>query len=342
MNPNNHQQLSAVVKLLRAVVLLLAILFTGTLVVYFGHGTKKQNPTPDISKNSENVLQTASFWQAPDVNAISDRTEKEQVAYGKELVAHTAKYLGPKGSIAQITNGMNCQNCHLDAGTKVFGNNYAMVASTYPKFRARSGTEEDIYKRINDCMERSLNGKPLDTQSKEMQALKAYINFIGSNVKKEEKVLGAGFKELAFLDRAASPQKGKLIYESKCASCHQTNGEGLLNAEGNEYGFPPLWGKHSYNDKAGLYRITFFAKYVKYNMPLGASHEQPQLTDEEAWDVAAFVNTMPRPTKSTPKDWPDISKKPIDHPFGPYNDGFTEEQHKLGPFKPIKDKRDEK
>jgi thiosulfate dehydrogenase len=36
-----------------------------------------------------------------------------------------------------------------------------------------------------------------------------------------------------------------------------------------------------------------------------------------------------------PKDWPDISKKPIDHPFGPYADGFSEKQHKLGPFKLI-------
>ncbi|SEN97882.1 thiosulfate dehydrogenase, partial [Flavobacterium sinopsychrotolerans] len=39
-----------------------------------------------------------------------------------------------------------------------------------------------------------------------------------------------------------------------------------------------------------------------------------------------------------------ISKKPVDHPFGPFSDRFTEIQHKFGPFKPIKEakKKNEK
>lgn len=70
-------------------------------------------------------------------------------------------------------------------------------------------------------------------------------------------------------------------------------------------------------------------------MPLGVTHDNPQLTDEETWDVSAYVLTQSRPHISVTKDWPDISKKPIDHPFGPYVDNFTEKQHKYGPFKPI-------
>jgi len=88
--------------------------------------------------------------------------EKELVVYGRELIAHTSNYLGPKGSVKQISNGMNCQNCHLNAGTQPWGNNYFAVQSTYPKFRARSGTKENQIKRVNDCFERSLNGKALD------------------------------------------------------------------------------------------------------------------------------------------------------------------------------------
>jgi thiosulfate dehydrogenase len=72
---------------------------------------------------------------------------------------------------------------------------------------------------------------------------------------------------------------------------------------------------------------------------LGATYESPQLTDDEAWDLAAFVNSQPRPHKNTPDDWPDISKKPIDHPFGPYSDAFDAKQHKFGPFKPIAEAR---
>jgi thiosulfate dehydrogenase len=110
----------------------------------------------------------------------------------------------------------------------------------------------------------------------------------------------------------------------------------MMNPDGMAYQYPPLWGDHSYNDAAGLYRLSNFAKYVKYNMPLGADHRHPQLSDEEAWDLAAYVNSQPRPHKSTPSDWPDVSKKPIDHPFGPYADAFSEQQHKYGPFKEMK------
>jgi len=307
--------------------------------LFFGNDilvvVEKELATKRMPINILEDLPTEIFWSAPDPSSMEDIALKAQIAYGKELIAHTAKYLGPKGIVMKSTNGMNCQNCHMDAGTKIFGNNYSAVASTYPKFRARSGSTEDIYKRVNDCFERSLNGKPLDTLSKEMQAIKAYITFLGSNVEKGTKPNGAGLKDLAFLDRAADQTKGKEVYTAKCVSCHQPNGLGQMSPDGIEYAFPPLWGKNSYNDGAGLYRLSNFARYVKYNMPQGVSHTNPMLTDEEAWDVAAYVNAQDRPHIKVPKDWPDIAKKPVDHPFGPYADNFTEMQHKFGPFKPI-------
>jgi len=85
-----------------------------------------------------------------------------------------------------------------------------------------------------------------------------------------------------------------------------------------------------------LYRISRLAGYVKANMPNDEStFDQPVLTDEESWDVAAYIISMPRPQKDISKDWPDISKKPFDHPFGPFTDSFSEAQHKYGPFIPI-------
>jgi len=70
-------------------------------------------------------------------------------------------------------------------------------------------------------------------------------------------------------------------------------------------------------------------------MPQGATFQNPQLTDEEAWDVAAFVLSQNRPHMNVPHDWPDKTKKPVDYPFGPYADNFSEQQHKFGPFTPI-------
>lgn len=255
--------------------------------------------------------------------------------YGRELIANTSYYLGPQGKVAAITNGMNCQNCHLDGGTLPWANNYGAVAATYPKFRDRSGSIETIQKRVNDCLERSLNGKALDSNSREMKAIVSYIHWLGDDVPKGKKPKGSGIMDLKYLDRPADPQKGVLVYQNKCQSCHGSDGQGQVNADGYGYTYPPLWGAHSYNSGAGLFRMSRFAGFVKNAMPLGVDYETTQLSDEEAWDVAAFVNSQPRPSKDLSKDWPNISKKPVDHPFGPYTDGFSEEQHKYGPFEPI-------
>jgi thiosulfate dehydrogenase len=314
--------------------ILLAIIvavFVTSTQVSCGEKSSQQNPVTDLT-----VAQTA--WVGPAASQIPYYTRKDGklIWYGYELIANTAKYLGPKGSVLQISNGMNCQNCHLDAGTKPWGNNYGAVYTTYPKFRDRSGTTETIYKRINDCIERSLNGNALDTTSTEMQAIHAYIKWLGEDLLKGTKPKGSGIIDLPFMNRAADPAKGNIVYDQKCVTCHGANGEGVVSVDGDAYQYPPLWGKNSYNNGAGLFRLSRFAGYVKNNMPQGADYYSPQLSNEEAWDVAAFVNSQPRPVKDIRKDWPNISKKPIDHPFGPYADPFTEEQHKYGPFEPIK------
>lgn len=281
-----------------------------------------------------------SYWKIPELRNVLDKKERDLIRYGRELIMHTSRYLGPNGSVKNLSNGMNCQNCHLDAGTKIWGNNYAAVASTYPKVRARSGKMESIEKRINDCFERSLNGQALENDSREMRAIVAYMKFLGTYVKKGETPEGTGIYNIPFLDRAADPVRGESIYADKCASCHGANGEGMLAIDQREYTYPPLWGPNSYNSGAGLFRMSRLAGYVKYNMPFGATFLDPQMSDEDSWDVSAFINSQPRPGKDISDDWPDISKKPIDHPFGPFADGFSESQHKFGPFKPIKKARE--
>ena len=342
----------ALIAVTRALLVIMSLLFFTVMITvgvnYFGldnilslfkssKTTETTTGLPESQKATATDLQKSGDWKAPDISGAS-----EEVKYGHDLIANTSYYLGPKGIVAPMTNGMNCQNCHLDAGTKYFGNNYSGVAANYPKFRARSGTKESIEKRVNDCMERSLNGKAIDSTSKEMRAIVAYIKWLGSEVPKGSMPNGVGLVELPFLDRAADPKKGSELFAVKCVTCHGANGSGVAKSDGTGYTYPPLWGANSYNIGAGLYRLSRLAGYVKANMPLGATKDNPQLTDEEAWDIAAFINTQPRPAKDLRHDWPDISKKPVDHPFGPYSDGFSEAQHKLGPFGPIKKLADEK
>lgn len=281
------------------------------------------------------VVAQPDTWSAPDSTTIEKSAYGDLILYGQELVAHTASYLGPTGKVAAISNGMNCQNCHLKAGKKIFGNNFSSVASTYPKFRARSGSIESIEKRVNDCLERSLNGLPLESESREMKAMIAYIKWVGKDVPKGAIPHGAGLVDLPLLDRAADPEKGKIVFENMCSRCHGE--QGVKHPNGTEWLYPPLWGPNSFNTGAGIFRLSRMAGYIKMNMPNESSQANQSLDDEQAWDVAAYINSMPRPVKDISDDWPDISTKPFDHPFGPFTDSFSEEQHKFGPFKSIID-----
>lgn len=291
--------------------------------------------SPKINTTDSLSILEDSIWKAPNENTISTGKTGIEIRYGKDLIAHTAKYFGPKGTVARIANGMNCQNCHNEAGTKAFALNYAAVSSTYPQFKPRSNSYVSIAERINGCFERSLNGSKLEDNSEEMLAMIAYMKWLGKDVAKGVKPKNSGIVKMAYLDRAADPLKGKLVYTNLCVSCHGKNGEGLLAASKEEYIYPPLWGKDSFNDGAGLYRISNFAGFVKNNMPFGINYKSTVLKDDQAWDVAAFVNSQPRPHKDQKHDWKDVARKPIDFPFGPYADNFSEHQHKYGPFNEI-------
>lgn len=312
-----------------AVTLVLAVAAGG--VFYFTYFSTPLRVPRDVAAGPQ-PSGVPLLWQAPDSTLIPETPEGDMIRYGRELISHTSKYLGPKGKISAMSNGMNCQNCHLRGGTLPFGNNYAAVASSYPKFRSRSGSIESPEKRVNDCIERSLNGKPLDEKSREMRAILAYFRWLGKDVRPGEAPPGTGIRTLPFLDRPADPARGREVYVKHCLLCHGSQGEGFRHPDSLEWKYPPLAGPHSFNTGAGLYRLSRMAGFVKSNMPYGTTYDNPLLSDEEAWDVAAYIESLPRPVKDFPGDWPDLTAKPFDHPFGPYADTFSELQHKYGPF----------
>jgi thiosulfate dehydrogenase len=205
---------------------------------------------PSGKKKDPVTISRENLWQAPDIKSLDHSETANLIRYGRALIANTAAYLGPRGSVAPLSNGMNCQNCHLNAGTKLYGSNFALVASTYPKYRNRSGRIESIEFRINECMERSMNGKKLDSISREMQAMVAYLKWVGKDVPKGSRPEGAGIKELPWLNRAVNAEKGQFIYMNKCKICHGANGEGQSAPDSIGYRYPPLWGADSYNVSA--------------------------------------------------------------------------------------------
>jgi len=286
------------------------------------------------------VVAEEEVWQAPDTADIPDDEFGDMVRYGRELVVNTAYYIGPEGKAGQyLGNKMNCVNCHLDAGTRPFGLNYLSTHGRYPQYRARENKILTLNDRINNCVERPHNGKPLPLDSRELNAISCYIKWLGTGVPVEKRVEGDKGITLKLPKTALDPKKGKVIYDGQCARCHGPNGEGEMLPSGVTYKYPPLWGKESYQPGSSMNRIIKAAQFIKANMPQDkANYNHMYLSDNDALLVAAYVNweEHDRPNKLGP-DYPDISKKPIDYPYGPYNDPFSEKQHKYGPYQPIID-----
>ncbi|MGE0040338.1 MAG: c-type cytochrome [Vicinamibacterales bacterium] len=261
--------------------------------------------------------------------------------YGRRLLTETTDLMGPDHADPDrryTGNRLQCASCHLDAGTEPGTLSLLEAFGKYPRFSGRDGVESDIKARINGCMTRSMNGRMLPEDSAEMIAMAAYVRALGEEYQAMGETRRAVDEPAAFTmpDRAADPAAGKVVYDTRCAICHGADGHGLPATSDliDGYVFPPLWGPDSFNDGAGMHRVLTAARFIKARMPLG----QPDLTDDQAFDVAAYINVQPRPQMANlEQDYPDRTTKPVDSPYGPYADPFPIEQHKLGPFKPIEE-----
>lgn len=251
--------------------------------------------------------------------------------YGDRLIAHTTEYLG-----RFINSQLACAACHLKAGQEPGSLSLTEAIGHYPRNSPRTGGRETIEDRINVCVMRNENGRALPVDSPEMKAMVAWLRFIAA----EYDATGASEREPhappAFKtpNRAANLDAGKDVFDRRCASCHGENGAGLPASTKplDGYVFPPLWGANSFNDGAGMHRVLTAAAFIKAKMPAGKA----DLTDDEAFDVAAYINAKPRPEMANlDRDYPDRTLKPIDTPYGPYADPFPIAQHRFGPFPPI-------
>ena len=184
-----------------------------------------------------------------------------------------------------------------------------------------------------------MNGRALPLDSREMKAVSSYMRWLSTGIPAGARLIGAGTMQIKEPDRAADFTRGAQTYAQVCAACHGPDGSGVRAQDGLGYQFPPLWGPDSFNNGAGMSRLLTAAAYAKHNMPLGTRFDAPLLTDEEAYDVAGYIVSQKRPEKpGLEKDYPIRLQKPIDAPYGPYADGFPAQQHRFGPFGPIRAK----
>lgn len=253
--------------------------------------------------------QATTKFSTPRFATMLDSSNPDQLIYGMRLMTET-KALLPEN----VGNGLNCSSCHLNGGTVANASPFVGVAAQFPRYAARAGREIDIQERINGCFKRSMNGKPVPKNTKEMQAMVAYMNWMNHGYKKDDKIPGRGIGKI---DTELQPNKtnGRKIYEVQCAVCHGKGGQGV-QADDGSYVFPAVWGENSFNIGAGMARTYTAAAFIKQNMPIGHNTRFPLghggLSDQDAVDVAEYFSHINRPDFADKhKDWPN-GEKPRD------------------------------
>lgn len=335
-----YNQLIGLVKLVKYITVLMAL---GVLLIVCAVVVVKF-PSPPAATDfrlppDSGQSHTAGLPAVPDnfeIPPFEETREGQLAGYGYRLITETYALVGPDTPNPLTGNRLACSSCHLDGGTKPFAAPYIGLSGIFPIYIGREDKIESLEERINGCFERSMNGKALDVNDEVMRAMVTYIKHISREASVGTRIKGQGFVDFTPPDRASDPARGATVYEKHCQSCHGAGGEGIKGSNGHREGgyiYPPLWGPDSYNDGAGMARLLTAARFIKGNMPLGVTHDSPLLTDEEAYDVAAFINSHSRPVKANKeKDYPDLKKKPKDCPYPPYTDDISPEQHKYGPF----------
>lgn len=235
--------------------------------------------------NSHSPAAAPNAFAPPDDAAIPNDTFGKEVVLGRELFVNT-------GAAAPqfVGNDLKCSNCHLDRGRLA---NSAPLWGAYvmfPQYRAKNGHVNTFQERMQGCFKYSMNGKAPRLGDPVLVALESYAAFLSRGAPLGAKLPGHGYLKLGKPPLVPDYGRGQDVYAANCAMCHGNDGAGQ-RADGATV-FPPVWGARSYNWGAGMADINNAAGFIKANMPLS---QGGKLTEQQAWDVATYIDSQPRP-----------------------------------------------
>ncbi len=245
---------------------------------------------PDVAPSVADAM--PGYFQPPLLKDVPNDKFGEAVKRGYLIFTQTPKYAGD-----YIGNGQSCSNCHTNAGRQA--DSAPMWASwgMYPAYRGKNKKVNDMVMRLEGCFTYSENaqasksGGPPPSDSPVMIDLESYMYWMSHGVPTGKKMKGRGYPKLAEPPKPFSRERGKYVYAADCAVCHGDNGQGRKSADGS-YAFPPLWGAQAFNWGAGMHSVEKAADFIHHNMPLGYAGK---LSVQETWDVAAWIDSHPRP-----------------------------------------------
>lgn len=267
---------------------LLGAFFTGWKITEsLNKAEMARTDTPSSALPSTNKVE----FNPPSMDDVPEGALGESIRYGYQLITETDTAL-PEF----VGNKLSCISCHAGGGLDIGGSPFVGLTAVYPEYRPREGKVYTLEDRINGCMVRSMNGKMLPYDSEEMRAMIAYMTYISEDIP-----VGADlpWRMQNSMDVIPAPDltNGKELYKMTCIACHAADGSGTGSNTG-----PALWGENSFNDGAGLGRMTKMAGFIQRTMPKG---QGGTLSDQEVADLTAYILSMDRPEwTGHDQDWP--------------------------------------
>jgi len=241
----------------------------------------------------------ATAWEFPKNpltdSSLDDSKLSNEIRWGFKIFTNTP-HEAPKFAPGKVS----CNNCHLNGGQRELSLPILDVGGMFPEYNRRSGRLYSLGDRVVDCFLRSENATGAaeaelpTTTSREVLAVSAYITWLarGAEVGKNPSWRGRNTIAAANLIpiEKLDPRKGEALFMDRCTNCHGEDGQGVAIGDKKA---GPLWGPDSWNDGAGAARVYTLAGIIRYSMP----YLNPgSLTDQEAQELAAFINSKPRPS----------------------------------------------
>ena len=277
----------------------------------------RQEPAAEVAKPSGPSAITR--FTPPAANSIPDNDFGKMVKKGEQIFINTRQ-----NAPQFVGNSLNCVNCHLDAGRKANASPLWAAYISYPAYRGKNKHVNTFAERLQGCFRFSMNGKAPPLGDPTLVALESYAYWMATGAPVGGKVAGRGYPDVPKPPLPGDYVRGEKVYAQSCAICHGADGQGQTS--GGKTVFPPLWGPKSFNWGAGMHDVKNAAGFIKANMPLGSGGT---LTDQEAWDVATFMDSHERPQDPRfAKSVQETRSKYHDEPTSMY--GKTVNGHVLG------------
>jgi thiosulfate dehydrogenase len=274
------------------------------LAIATGASACSGRPQGPISKFSGPLISSrttmVTAWEVPK-NPLKDPTLDDsklsnEIRWGFRIFTST-----PVEAARFAPSKMSCSHCHLNAGQREKSLPLVNVAGVFPEYNRRSARLFSLNDRIVDCFLRSENAagttaveRELPTPtSREVLAVSAYLTWLSRGSEMGKSPVWRGQNVIASSNlipvEKLEVNRGEALFMERCTNCHGADGQGVMIGDKKA---GPLWGPDSWNDGAGAARVYTLAGIIRYSMPY---LDPGRLSDEEALQVSAFINSKPRP-----------------------------------------------